>query len=470
MKFITFTREILSRQHLSLIREIGRQIGVKAPSEKPKDKLIQDILDIQSGVVEPTQQNTKGAHVKMKFDLSEFMVEDDCNEKYKSHYPQATVSNKVFLNDSLITLTGVLEIHKDGYGFLRVKNYENSKDDAHISSSIIKKYNLRRGDFVRATAEPKNGNNAPDVKEVIEINGTSLQRFANRLDFDDLIPCYPNEKIKLENGEGDLALRCIDLFSPIGMGQRGLIVAPPKTGKTTLLKSIAKTIERNYPTTKLIVLLIDERPEEVTDFSRGISSEVVYSTFDEGADHHIRVAELVMHRAKRLVEMGKNVVILLDSITRLARAYNYMVESSGKTLSGGLDPVALQGPKRFFGSARNIEDGGSLTILSTALIDTESRMDEVIYEEFKGTGNLEIHLSRELAERRIFPAIDLKKSGTRKEELLLSQEELDGVYKLRKILSDKNSNTDTLLEMLKKTKDNQDLLSKLDTWIKIYQK
>ena len=265
-----------------------------------------------------------------------------------------------------------------------------------------------------------------------------------------------------------MAIRLIDMFSPLGKGQRGLIVAPPKTGKTTLLRMIAQSIERNYQDIKLIVLLIDERPEEVTDIKRSINGEVVFSTFDESAEHHIRAAELVINRAKRLVEVGKDVVILMDSITRLARAYNACIESSGKTLSGGLDPVALQGPKRFFGAARNIENGGSLTILSTALIDTGSRMDDVIYEEFKGTGNMEIHLSRELSEKRVFPAIDIFKSGTRKEEYLLDDKELSTAYKLRKVLSDRQHDaTDVLLDMMKKTFDNQDLTVKVDEWIKI---
>ena len=272
------------------------------------------------------------------------------------------------------------------------------------------------------------------------------------------------------DGDDDLAIRCVDLFSPLGLGQRGLIVAPPKTGKTTLLKKIAQSIENNYPDVKLMVLLIDERPEEVTDIKRSVKGEVIYSTFDENPEHHIRAAELVINRAKRLVEVNKNVVILMDSITKLTRAYNNTVQSSGRTLSGGIDPVALFMPKKFFGTARNIENGGSLTILSTALAETGSRMDDVIYEEFKGTGNMEIHLSRALSEKRVFPAIDLYKSGTRREELLLSKEELDTVYKLRKILAERNDATDSLLEMMKKTKNNKDLMAKLDTWINLYQK
>ena len=370
------------------------------------------------------------------------------------------------------TIEGVLEQHISGYGFLRTNNYENSKDDIYVSSQNIKKFNLRRGDKVKATAKIVREGDSAALQEVLSINDLEPTLFLKRTNFDDLLPYYPTDRIKLET-EGqnnDLSIRLIDLFCPLGMGQRGLIVAPPKTGKTTLLKYIAQSIERNYPNVKLIVLLIDERPEEVTDIKRSVKGEVVFSTFDEGPEHHIRAAELVINRAKRLVEVGQNVVILMDSITRLARAYNNTIESSGKILSGGLDPVAMQGPKRFFGAARNIEDGGSLTILSTALIETGSRMDDVIFEEFKGTGNMEIHLSRELSEKRVFPAIDINKSGTRREELLLSQSELDAVYKLRNILKGKNDIIDNLIEMLKKTSSNADLVQKADAWAKLYQK
>ena len=375
------------------------------------------------------------------------------------------------LSDSII-VEGVLEQHMCGYGFLRVNNYENSKNDAYVSIQNIKKFNLRRGDKVKAIVKVIRDGDSAALQDVVAINDLDPKLFLKRNNFDDLIPYYPTERIKLERDdrEDDIAIRCIDLFSPIGMGQRGLIVAPPKTGKTTLLKKIAQSIEKNYPGIKLIVLLIDERPEEVTDIKRSVKGEVVFSTFDECAEHHIRAAELVVNRAKRLVEVGQHVVILMDSITRLARAYNNTIESSGKTLSGGLDPTAMYGPKRFFGAARNIEGGGSLTILSTALVDTGSRMDDVIYEEFKGTGNMEIHLSRELSERRIFPAIDLYKSGTRREELLLNEKELSTVYKLRQVLSERDDATDTLIEMMNKTKNNDDLSSKIDVWMKLYQK
>ena len=375
------------------------------------------------------------------------------------------------LSDSIV-VEGVLEQHMSGYGFLRVNNYENSKNDAYVSIQNIKRFNLRRGDKVKAVVKVIRDGDSAALQDVVAINDLDPKLFLKRNNFDDLIPYYPTERIKLERDdrEDDIAIRCIDLFSPIGMGQRGLIVAPPKTGKTTLLKKIAQSIEKNYPGIKLIVLLIDERPEEVTDIKRSVKGEVVFSTFDECAEHHIRAAELVVNRAKRLVEVGQHVVILMDSITRLARAYNNTIESSGKTLSGGLDPTAMYGPKRFFGSARNIEGGGSLTILSTALVDTGSRMDDVIYEEFKGTGNMEIHLSRELSERRIFPAIDLYKSGTRREELLLNEKELSTVYKLRQVLSERDDATDTLIEMMNKTKNNDDLSLKIDVWMKLYQK
>ncbi len=471
MKFKTFTTETLEKVNLFVLREIGRVIGVKAPASKNKDDLIKDIIAIQKGEMQPAPPNNLGAPQKTKVDLSAFLDVPENTE-----YPYEIVNPKVQLKDSgkpaTITVEGVLEVHMNGYGFLRVNNYENSKEDAYVSTLNIKKYNLRRGDRVKAICTPPKETEAAALKQVLSINDLDPALFLNRTNFDDLIPYYPTKRIKLENADNadDIAIRCIDLFAPLGKGQRGLIVAPPKTGKTTLLKKIAQSIEANYPDIKLIILLIDERPEEVTDIKRSVKGEVVFSTFDENAEHHIRAAELVINRAKRLVEVGQDVVILMDSITRLARAYNNTVESSGKTLSGGLDPTALTGPKRFFGSARNIEDGGSLTVLSTALIDTGSRMDDVIYEEFKGTGNMEIHLSRELSEKRIFPAIDLYKSGTRKDELLLSEKEQSTVYKLRKILSERSDATDTLIEMMKKSKNNDDLISKIDVWMQLYRK
>lgn len=475
-KFITFTNEILDGQHLSRLREIGRQIGVRAPAAKNKNQLINDIIAIQNGKIEPVPPNKRGAPPKIVIDVSEFYY-SEIEQKPEDSYDTHPRTPKTYFMDSVqekkveSIVEGVLEQHVSGYGFLRTNNYENSNDDVYVSIQNIRKYNLRRGDKIKGVARVVREGDSAALQEVLSINDLKPELFLKRNNFDDLIPYYPTERIRLESKVNDnLALRCIDLFCPLGMGQRGLIVAPPKTGKTTLLKLIAQSIEKNYQDVKLIVLLIDERPEEVTDIKRCVKGEVVFSTFDENPEHHVRAAELVVNRAKRLVEVGQNVVILMDSITRLARAYNSCVESSGKTLSGGLDPSALQGPKRFFGAARNIENGGSLTILSTALIETGSRMDDVIFEEFKGTGNMEIHLSRELSEKRVFPAIDLNKSGTRKEELLLNEKELDCAYKLRRILSERAEATDSLLDMLKRTSDNADLMEKLDEWIKIYRK
>ncbi len=455
--FIKFTEETLKSQSLSVIREIGREIGVKSPTSKSVPELVNAIIKIQNGEITPVNPSTRGAPSK-PVDVSMFYADYD------------KVTNVFELKDeSVFSVTGVLEQHISGYGFLRVNNYENSDGDVYVSQQNIKKYNLRRGDKVTGKAKASN-NNAAALTEVDLINDLPPELFLKRKNFDDLIPFYPTDRIRLETKENILATRCVDIFAPLGMGQRGLIVAPPKTGKTTFLKAMASAIEENYPDIKLIVLLIDERPEEVTDIKRSTGGEVVYSTFDEEPEHHVRAAELVINRAKRLVEVGKNVVILMDSITKLARAYNNLVESSGKTLSGGIDPNALYAPKKFFGAARNIEDGGSLTIISTALVDTGSRMDDVVYEEFKGTGNMEIHLSRELSEKRIFPAIDIKKSGTRKEELLLSDKERVAEYKLRKVLAESKDATEHFITMIGKTKSNEEFISKLDSWLDLYKK
>ncbi|NMA95790.1 MAG: transcription termination factor Rho [Clostridiales bacterium] len=334
---------------------------------------------------------------------------------------------------------GVLEILPDGYGFLRAENYLPGDRDIYISQSQIRRFNLKTGDLVTGkTRKAKDGEKFKALLYVTAVNGQDPEDANERPSFDELTPIYPTERMTLERPghPRDLAVRLIDLISPIGKGQRGLIVSPPKAGKTTLLKKIANSITANHPEAYLIVLLIDERPEEVTDMQRSIDGDVVYSTFDELPDHHTKVAEMVLERSQRLVEQGRDVVVLMDSITRLARAYNLTIPPTGRTLSGGLDPGALHRPKRFFGAARNIEEGGSLTIIATALIDTGSRMDEVIFEEFKGTGNMEVHLDRRLSERRIFPAIELNKSGTRKEELLLSQKELKAVVSIRKNLGE----------------------------------
>lgn len=391
---------------------------------------------------------------------------------------QQTQFNNQVLNDSkdseeeLLEREGYLEINPDGYGFLRVLNGTFNEMDAYVSTMKIKQYGLRRGDYVKSLCKKVQEGRPAAVVTVTTINGIDADTLGIRPNFDDLVPIYPNERLRLETSAREYATRCIDLVSPIGKGQRGIIVSPPKAGKTTLLKMIAGAIAQNYPDVELKVLLIDERPEEVTDMQRSIKGEVVYSTFDELPEHHTKTAEMLLERAKRLVESGKDVVILLDSLTRLARAYNITIPPTGRTLSGGIDPGALHSPKRFFGSARNIENGGSLTIIATALIDTGSRMDDVIFEEFKGTGNMEIHLDRRLSEKRIFPAIDLAKSGTRKEELLLTPSELEGTWAIRKILStaDNAEATENLLSMLIKTQSNKEFIDQLNLHLRASQK
>lgn len=359
---------------------------------------------------------------------------------------------------------GVLEILPDGFGFLRSPdyNYLPGPDDIYVSPSQIRRFGLRTGDIVSGQIRPpKEGERYFALLKVETINYEDPEVAREKILFDNLTPLYPQERIRLETPpKSDLSMRILDLFSPIGKGQRGLIVSPPRAGKTVLLQKIANSITKNHPEMVLIVLLIDERPEEVTDMQRSVKGEVVSSTFDEPAHRHVQVAEMVLEKAKRLVEHQRDVVILLDSITRLARAYNAVVPPSGKVLSGGLDANALQKPKRFFGAARNVEEGGSLTIIATALIDTGSRMDEVIFEEFKGTGNMEVHLDRKLAERRIFPAIDINKSGTRKEELLLTEEELAKIWILRKVLQPMNSieAMEFLLEKISETDTNREFL------------
>lgn len=355
---------------------------------------------------------------------------------------------------------GVLEILPEGYGFLRVDNYEPGPNDVYVSNSQIRRFHLRTGDLVAGQVRPPKENERYfSLLKTQAVNHLDPDTYQERDYFEELTPIYPQERLVLETEARDLAMRLVDLIAPVGKGQRGMIVAPPKAGKTTLLKNIANSLTRNHPEIHLIVLLIDERPEEVTDMERSVSGEVVSSTFDQPAENHVRVAELVLERAKRLVELKKDVVILLDSITRLARAYNLVVPPSGRTLSGGVDPGALHKPKRFFGAARNIEEGGSLTIMATALVETGSRMDDVIFEEFKGTGNMELHLDRKLADRRIFPAIDIVRSGTRKEELLLDPKELEMTWVLRKLLGSLGpaETMELLLDRLAHTKNNQEL-------------
>ena len=358
--------------------------------------------------------------------------------------------------DGFIFAHGLLDIVGD-YGFLRPTDFQRSREDVYVSASQIRRFDLRSGDQVSGQARPpKDGERYFALLRVEAVNGLPPEKSAERPDFEALAPIFPVNRFRLETTRDELASRLVDIVAPIGRGQRGLLVAPPKAGKTVLLKKLANAISKNDPETHLMVLLIDERPEEVTDMQRSVKAEVASSTFDEPPEDHIRVAEMVLERAKRLVEMGQDVVILLDSITRLARAYNLTLPASGRTLSGGMDPAALHKPKRFFGAARKMEEGGSLTILATALVDTGSRMDDVIYEEFKGTGNMELHLDRKLAERRTFPAVDIKRSGTRREDLLLTAEELEVIWGVRKAIHNLGNQeaTELLLQNLKRTRSN----------------
>ncbi|WP_434564774.1 transcription termination factor Rho [Thermoanaerobacterium thermosaccharolyticum] len=407
-----------------------------------------EALDKEKGALDKEKETKKGHSIFIKEGLP---LISDVSEPLK----------ELIETQGDVVAEGVLDIMPDGYGFLRVENFIQGNKDIYISQSQIRRFGLKVGDKVKGiTRIPREGEKYSAILYVESINGESPDLAKKRIPFDELTPIFPDEKLKLETIPTELAMRLVDIIAPIGKGQRGMIVAPPKAGKTTLLKKIANSISINHPEVHLIVLLIDERPEEVTDMKRSIKGEVVYSTFDELPEHHTKVAEMVLEYAKRLVEYGKDVVILMDSITRLARAYNLVTPPSGRTLSGGLDPSALHPPKRFFGAARNIEEGGSLTILATALIETGSRMDDVIFEEFKGTGNMELHLDRKLQERRIFPAIDIYKSGTRKEELLLSQKELEAMWMIRKAMSSiaPNEVTEVLIDRLMRTRTNAEFI------------
>ncbi|GHU62337.1 transcription termination factor Rho [Clostridia bacterium] len=358
-------------------------------------------------------------------------------------------------------VVGILELSESGFGFLRFDNYLSGPNDVYVAPAQIRRFNLKTGDMIKGVARKANeGEKFGALLYVFDVNGDDLRVAINRPKFERLTPIFPNERINLEENTKNLSMRLINLISPIGKGQRGLIVSPPKAGKTVLLKNVANTIEKTHPECEMIVLLVDERPEEVTDMQRSIKGEVIYSTFDELPSNHVKVAEMVLARAQRLAEHGKDVVVLLDSITRLARAYNLVVPASGRTLSGGLDPGALHKPKKFFGAARNIEEGGSITILATALIETGSRMDEVIFEEFKGTGNMELHLDRKLSEKRIFPAINLNKSGTRREDLLMDKEELDAVWLMRRAMSNFGTQevTEIIIDLIAKTRNNHDFI------------
>lgn len=373
------------------LRQLAKEKGIKNTSKLKKEEIIEKLLKLENESIEAKEIEYDGSYVAT--DVTTSSLAEPSNGSYK-------LTNA---DDQIVE--GILEVLPDGYGFLRGENYLSTPKDVYISPIQIRRFRLDKGDKVKGIARlPKEGEKFPALIYVGEVNGESPEKAYRRQKFDDLTPIYPDERIRLETVPNEYAMRIIDLMSPIGKGQRGMIVAPPKVGKTTLLKKIANSITTNNPEIELIVLLIDERPEEVTDMRRSIKGDVIYSTFDELPEHHVKVAEMVLERAKRLTEQKKDVVILLDSITRLARAYNLSIPSSGRTLSGGLDPSALHKPKKFFGAARNIENGGSLTILATALIETGSRMDDVIFEEFKGTGNMEVHLDRKLSEKRIFPS------------------------------------------------------------------
>ncbi len=443
----------LTKCTLVELRQLAKEQEIKNVTKLKKDELIELLskLESEKKVEEEQQKEYPAIDNDTKYQIGE-NARDDSDLSYKLTNPDDFIAE------------GVLEILPDGYGFLRGENYLSSPKDVYISPTQIKRFRLDQGDKIKGIARfPKEDARFPGLIYVGAVNGELPEKAYKRRKFDDLTPIYPDERIRLETVPTEYAMRMIDLVCPIGKGQRGMIVAPPKVGKTTLLKKIANSITANHPEIELIVLLIDERPEEVTDMKRSIKGEVIYSTFDELPEHHVKVAEMVLERAKRLVEHGKDVAILLDSITRLARAYNLVIPSSGKTLSGGIDPAALHKPKKFFGAARNIEHGGSLTILATSLIDTGSRMDEVIFEEFKGTGNMEVHLDRSLSEKRIFPAIDINKSGTRREEKLLSPEELATIFALRKALSSMpvGEVTEQFINQMLLTKNNEEFIIKM---------
>lgn len=424
--------ELLKGKYLDELKTIAKSYGIANVSKYKKNELISEILKADNG------------------------FESEESERVNINEP---VENETDSKTNTKTVCGLIDITADGYGFLRSNGYDSGEEDIYVSPTQIRRFRLKKGDKILGlTRESKETEKFSPLIYINEINDIKVSELKSRKDFDDLIPIYPNEKYTLETEKNEVSTRIIDFLVPIGKGQRALIVAPPKAGKTSLLRSILKGIELNNPKSKIFVLLIGERPEEVTEMKRFTKAEVIASTFDELPQNHIRLAEFVLERAKRLVELGEDVVILVDSITRLSRAYNVNTPSSGKTLTGGLDPFALHKPKRFFGSARNVENGGSLTIIATTLVDTGSKMDDMIYEEFKGTGNMEIHLSRKLSELRIFPAIDIYKSGTRKDDLLLSEEEIQSANLIRRKLSNTNTNEimENLVKNIKKTENNKE--------------
>ncbi|WP_300280381.1 transcription termination factor Rho [Peptacetobacter sp.] len=456
----------LESKTLNELRETAKELGIKSVTKYKKIELIEKIFEKVRN--EKNQNNNEDIDLNKDVDNNTLQNKNQENY-YKVNKDDRNLDTKLKEEsknpeDDREDAEGVLEMLPDGFGFLRGSNYLSTPNDIYVSPSQIRRFNMKTGDKIKGiTRLPKNGEKFRALIYVKKINDENPETSKNRRNFELLTPIYPDERLTLETTQSNIATRLIDLISPIGKGQRGLIVAPPKAGKTMLLKSIANSITKNNPDVELIVLLIDERPEEVTDIRESIDGDVIYSTFDQVASHHVKVAEMVLNRAERLVEHGKDVVILLDSITRLARAYNLTISPTGRTLSGGIDPGALHGPKKFFGAARNIRQGGSLTILGTALVETGSRMDDVIYEEFKGTGNMELHLDRKLAEKRIYPAVDIYKSGTRREDLLLTDEEKSALWQLRRQMSNESvlEVTDKVLELLKRTKNNSEFISML---------
>ena len=448
------------------LKKLAKENNIKNISKLKKEELIEVLKSLQNNNFEENEEDI--FEDEEDFEENEKVDQTiDSRRRYDASDDEAeleeqnTVAYQVNNEEDEI-IEGILEVLPDGYGFLRGNNYLSSPKDVYISPVQIRRFKLVTGDLVKGISRCKEGEKFPSLIFVGEVNGEHPEKSAKRIRFEELTPIYPNERLRLETIESNYATRMIDIISPIGKGQRGLIVAQPKAGKTTLLKEIANSITTNNPECELIMLLIDERPEEVTDMKRSIKGQVVYSTFDELPEHHAKVAEMVIERAKRLVEQGKDVVVLLDSITRLARAYNLVVPASGRTLSGGIDPASLHKPKKFFGAARNIEDGGSLTILATALTETGSRMDDVIFEEFKGTGNMEVLLDRTLAEKRIYPAIDINRSNTRREDLLLNDKELEVASLIRKAMSNMAAadSTEQILKVIKATKNNEEFLDK----------
>lgn len=456
-------REKYESLSLSVLRDLAKARGLRGISTLKKAELVEKMLS--EDAKEKAQKET-AAKTEERAGENHKSSESKTAEQSRNYENGHSERRPVLSNEGLDSgerANGILEVLPDGYGFIRCENYLPGENDIYVSQSQIRKFNLKTGDIVQGNIRVNQGEKFRALLYVTSVNGFHPNESVKRYNFEDMTPIFPNERLILERPGGSTAMRIVDLVSPIGKGQRGMIVSPPKAGKTTLLKDVAKSILRNNRKMHLIILLIDERPEEVTDIKEAIQGEnveVIYSTFDELPEHHKRVSEMVVERARRLVEHKKDVIILLDSITRLARAYNLVIPPSGRTLSGGLDPAALHMPKRFFGAARNMREGGSLTILATALVDTGSKMDDVIYEEFKGTGNMELVLDRKLQERRVFPAIDIQKSGTRREDLLLSREEQEAVYNMRKALNGMKAEdaVEQILNMFARTKSNAEFV------------